>query len=106
MGGIEYMDHLRKLLSLIDVQGEWGIQRLQGNFDSCFLVNYSECLPDTHTGKEEMQEGRQFYVDSESTTDEIYKTLFHAYMQFKIHEAREGFKIEGKIVEDPHREYF
>lgn len=49
--------------------------------------------------------GRKFYLSDHMTVDELIKT---AYLAFKLaveHEVMEGFKVDGKILFNPHVDF-
>lgn len=60
---------------------------------------------DRDTGQQELQHGRKWYLSEFMPDDEIIKTAFAAYDRFIDHEAKEGFKIDGKPVFNPHTDF-
>lgn len=60
---------------------------------------------DRDTGQQELQHGRKWYLSEHMPDDEIIKTAFAAYDRFIDHEAKEGFKIDGKPVFNPHTDF-
>lgn len=57
------------------------------------------------TGQPELQHGRKWYLSEFMTDDEIIKTAFAAFERFVAHEAKEGFKIDGKVPFNPHTDF-
>jgi hypothetical protein len=60
---------------------------------------------DRNTGQQELQHGRKWYLSEHMPDDEIIKTAFAAYDRFIDHEAKEGFKIDGKPIFNPHTDF-
>ncbi len=61
--------------------------------------------PCVKTGGLQIFHGRKFYLSDHMTEDEIVKT---AYLAFKLaveHEIMEGFKVDGKVLFNPHVSY-
>ncbi len=46
--------------------------------------------------------GRKYYLSEFMTDDEIVKTTYAAFCAAVQHEVMEGFKIDGKILFNPH----
>lgn len=46
--------------------------------------------------------GRKYYLSEHMTDDEIIKTTYVAFEQVIKHEIMEGFKVDGKILFNPH----
>lgn len=59
----------------------------------------------THTGIPTMWKGRKWYLSEHMTDDEIVKTSWCALESAVKHECMEGFKIDGKILFNPHINY-
>jgi len=66
-----------------------------------YLQVYYEC-PCTKTGKVGEWTGRKFYLSKHMTQDEIVKTAYVAFKAAIKHEIMEGFKVDGKILFNPH----
>ncbi len=49
--------------------------------------------------------GRKWYLSTHMTEDEIIKTLFIAFKSVVEHEILEGFKVDEKILFNPHTSY-
>jgi len=49
--------------------------------------------------------GRKFYLSEHMTEDEVIKTLFLAFKLTVEHEVMEGFKVDGKLLFNPHLSY-
>lgn len=81
-----------KILFLRDKRSECGRMFLQVAFTA----------PCTKTGKIENWKGRKYYLSDYMTQDEIVKTAYVAFKSAVEHEAMEGFKVDGKIVFNPH----
>lgn len=58
--------------------------------------------PCTKTGKMGWWKGRKWYLSEFMTNDEIIKTAFAAFKAAIEHEVMEGFKMDGKVVFNPH----
>lgn len=54
------------------------------------------------TGKKEIWRGRKWYLSVHMTSDEIVKTIWCAFEAAVKHEAMEGFKVDGKVLFNPH----
>jgi hypothetical protein len=66
---------------------------------------YLQCryfAPCTKTGGEELWKGRKWYLSEFMTDDEIIKTAYCAFESAVRHEVMEGFKVDGKILFNPH----
>lgn len=63
------------------------------------LEYYAKC---TKTGKEDSWRGRKWYLSEHMTDDEIIKTCYCAFEAAVKHEIMEGFKVDGKILFNPH----
>lgn len=63
------------------------------------MVYYSVC---TKTNTEECWKGRKWYLSEHMTDDEIIKTAYAAFEAAVKHEIMEGFKVDGKILFNPH----
>lgn len=49
--------------------------------------------------------GRKWYLSEFMTDDEIIKTAYLAFEQAVKHEILEGFKVDGKILFNPHVDF-
>ncbi len=49
--------------------------------------------------------GRKWYLSDHMTEDEVIKTLFVAFKSVVEHEIMEGFKVDDKILFNPHLSY-
>lgn len=94
------------------------ISRIQARllgFDFSFIVQcdqihnsgryYIQCryfAPCTHTGESQVWKGRKWYLSEFMTDDEIVKTAWCAFEAAVKHEVMEGFKVDGKILFNPH----
>lgn len=58
--------------------------------------------PCTHTGENKIWYGRKYYLSDYMTADEIVKTAYVAFESAVKHEIMEGFKVDGKILFNPH----
>lgn len=54
------------------------------------------------TGNIENWNGRKWYLSGYMTDDEIIKTIYAAFKSSIEHEIMEGFKVDGKILFNPH----
>lgn len=63
------------------------------------LEYYAKC---TKTGEEDSWRGRKWYLSEHMTDDEIIKTCYCAFEAAVKHEIMEGFKVDGKILFNPH----
>lgn len=59
----------------------------------------------TLTGVQELQHGRKWYLSEHMTDDEIIKGTFGAFERFVNHEVKEGFKVDGKRIYNPHTDF-
>jgi hypothetical protein len=53
-------------------------------------------------GEQEYWKGRKWYLSSYMTDDEIIKTAYTAFEACIKHEIMEGFKVDDKILFNPH----
>ena len=58
--------------------------------------------PCTKTGMVETWKGRKWYLSEFMTDDEVIKTAFAAFKAAVEHEVFEGFKVDGKVLFNPH----
>ena len=58
--------------------------------------------PCTNTGKIIDCFSRKYYLSDHMTTDEIIKTIYSAFKTSVEHEAMESFRVDGKILFNPH----
>jgi len=58
--------------------------------------------PCTKTEKMEEWRGRKWYLSEFMTDDEIVKTAWAAFEAAVKHEVLEGFKVDGKVLFNPH----
>lgn len=61
--------------------------------------------PCTKTGVIGEWHGRKWYLSDHMTEDEVIKTCFAAYEAAVKHEIMESFKVDGKILFNPHVNY-
>lgn len=61
--------------------------------------------PCTKTGEVQEWGGRKWYLSEFMTDDEIVKTAWCAFEAAVKHEVMEGFKVDGKILFNPHVHY-
>ncbi len=54
------------------------------------------------TGEDQEWHGRKFYLSDHMTNDEIVKTAYSAYKAVVEHECMEGFRVDHKILFNPH----
>lgn len=66
------------------------------------VVYYAPC---TKTGELLKWHGRKWYLSDHMTDDEIIKTAYAAFEAAVKHEVMEGFKVDGKILFNPHVSY-
>jgi hypothetical protein len=59
----------------------------------------------TKTEKIDTWKGRKWYLSEHMTDDEIIKTTYAAFEACVKHEIMEGFKIDGKILFNPHIDF-
>lgn len=60
---------------------------------------------DTHTKERKVWRGRKWYLSQYMTNDEIVKTAFAAIKAAVEHEVMEGFRMDGKLLFNPHTPY-
>ena len=58
--------------------------------------------PCTKTGIQGTWRGSKYYLSSHMTPDEIVKKAYVAFEAAVKHEIMEGFKVDGKILFNPH----
>ena len=61
--------------------------------------------PCIKTGNMEEWHGRKWYLSRHMTDDEIIKTAYTAFEACVKHEIMEGFRVDGKILFNPHINY-
>lgn len=59
----------------------------------------SSCNKD---GQNDYWKGRKWYLSEHMTDDEIIKTCYAAFEACIKHETMEGFKVDGKMLFNPH----
>ena len=65
-------------------------------------LQVSYVSPCTHSGKHEIWKSGKHYLSEHMTDDEIVKKSYVAFEQCVKHEIMEGFKVDGKILFNPH----
>lgn len=70
--------------------------------DGRIFMQIAYSAPCTKTGSEEIWFGRKWYLSDHMTTDEVIKTAYVAFESAVKHEIMEGFKVDGKILFNPH----
>jgi hypothetical protein len=96
---------------------EWTVQRLMGLLDRISLPGY-DFVPeaaDRHltvriektetnqqTGQAEAMAGRRWVVERNATEGEVVRTLLKAALTWEEHELRERFRLDGRLVGNPH----
>lgn len=63
-------------------------------------IEYSNSCTKTH--KIETWKGRKWYLSDHMTNDEVIKTVYAAFEAAVKHEIMEGFKIDNKVLFNPH----
>lgn len=58
--------------------------------------------PDVHTGKQELQQTRRWFLSPEMTRSEIVSTAFKCVLTSAEHRVREWFRYRGRAVYGPH----
>lgn len=66
------------------------------------VVYKSPCIK---TGEVKEWHGRKFYLSDYMTADEIVKTSWLAFKLAIEHEIMEGFRVNGKLLFNPHINY-
>lgn len=59
----------------------------------------------TKTGELDTWKGRKWYLSEFMTDDEVVKTAYCAFEAAVKHEVMEGFKVDGKILFNPHMNF-
>lgn len=59
----------------------------------------------TKTGGLDTWKGRKWYLSEFMTDDEVVKTAYCAFESAVKHEVMEGFKVDGKILFNPHIDF-
>jgi len=67
-----------------------------------YYIQVEYDAPCTKTGLVESWKGRKWYLSEYMTDDEIVKTTWCAFEAAVKHEVMEGFKVDGKILFNPH----
>lgn len=78
--------------------------RLQDKGDG-WLIQATFLAPDIHTGADETQYCRKFYISSHACDSEIIRTAYLAIQQAEAHEMNEQFKFDNVAIFDPHLNY-
>lgn len=91
----------RITLTCLDKPFKILVAKDQKGGDRIYLqVQYeSKC---TKTGKLDNWKGRKWYLSEFMTDDEVVKTAYCAFEAAVKHEVMEGFKVDGKILFNPH----
>ena len=111
-GTIEKIDHplldrIIKILARIDLR-ILGIyvwvhaSRDVVHKDGRFFIQVYYQAPCTKTGTSQIWKGRKWYLSEFMTDDEVVKTAFAAFKAAIEHEIMEGFKVDGKVLFNPH----
>jgi len=79
---------------------------LEADFDKIFgkriFLRTVYQAPCTKTGTQQKWSGRKWYLSEHMLDDEIIKTSYAAVEACVKHEMMEGFKVDGKILFNPH----
>lgn len=75
------------------------VDKINGSRVFIQMGYWSKCCK---THKEESWKGRKWYLSEFMTDDEIIKTCYCAFEAAVKHEIMEGFKVDGKILFNPH----
>lgn len=71
-----------------------------------FLIQVRGHLPNNNKGNVigqlELQSGGKYYISSYAIDDEVVSTVWKAFQDFVIHEARECFLFKGERIFSPH----
>jgi hypothetical protein len=83
--------------------------------DFNFICSYDKTYPNcrvyiqvsyktkcTKTEQLEEWKGRKYYLSDYMTDDEVVKTAYVAFQQAVNHEIMEGYKVDNKILFNPH----
>lgn len=66
------------------------------------FLQISYTAPCTKTGEDQPWKGRKYYLSEHMTPDEVVKTAYVAFQQAVTHEVMEGFKVDNKVLFNPH----
>lgn len=104
--GSQMIDHIKQLVSRItttclDKEFVLLVEQDKKGGDRIYLQisYYSKC---SKTGEVDHWKGRKWYLSEYMTDDEVVKTAYVAFEAAVKHEILEGFKVDGKILFNPH----
>lgn len=72
----------------------------EGSEHLLFFLIYES--PDSTTGLPCQWSSPYYYVRVGTEEDEVIKTVYQAFQTAVIHEAQEGFKVDGDMIFNPH----
>ncbi len=73
-----------------------------GDMGNGFYVQVQFDAPDSETGKVERQHCRKWYISKHMTETEVVDTLYKAVEAAVIHEMKESFTYNGRMIHNPH----
>ncbi len=65
-------------------------------------VRISKAERNSRSGATETMLGRRWLIERAATPDEVVRTLLKAALTWEEHELRECFRLDGRLVFDPH----
>lgn len=92
----------RMSLSVFGITFKVLVERDKVFYNGRWYIQIEYPAPCTKTGLVEMWKGRKWYLSEYMTNDEIVKTTYCAFESCVKHEVMEGFKVDGKILFNPH----
>ncbi len=70
----------------------------------CFTIKVTFMAEDIHTGKEELQHCRKWFISKHACRAEIVRTAYKAVVAAETHEVDENFKFRSVRVYSPHND--
>ena len=68
----------------------------------CFTLKITFMAPDLHSGKEELQHCRKWFISKHACRAEIVRTAYKAVVAAETHEVDENFQFRDVRVYSPH----
>ena len=66
------------------------------------ILQIEGVVEDIETHKPTWHRGRKWYLDSQTSIDDVIRTAFKAIATWQEHELREHFLVDGKSIFSPH----
>jgi hypothetical protein len=97
-------DEIRRFLNRVSYKPGWEFSVTSTPFEGERLRIVAPGLPDSYEDGRTIDLGVDSYLPWLENTDELARWLFSRVKRIEIHEAMEFFKVDGRIVWDPHAE--